>query len=372
MEYNNIYRELGLKAVINASGRMTRLGVSVIDDEVGKVLVEAAKNYVVIDELLEWSGKRIGELIGCPDACVTSSTSAGIALSIASLICGNDLYKTQNFYDTLAQTSKREVILLCGHNINYSVPLSLMMELGGAKVVEVGYANRSTIQDVIGAINERTLAIMMVHSHYCVQHNMVSIPEVIALGNQRNIPVIVDAGADEDLGAFTSYGADFVCFSGNKAICGPTSGLVACKDVEKAENMRLQYKGIGRAMKIGKENILGLVKAIELYKTRVKEPIITVYDLEDFMEKVNRIKGLSCLLTQDEAGRKIYRAKILFDERQYGMSAQEASDIMMIQNPAIYTRDPEAHAGVLAIDPRPLNSKAELDEIYHRLQMLQR
>ena len=141
----NIYTENGLHGVINASGRMTKLGVSTVSEEVGKTLVEAAGNYVVIDELLEWAGKRIGELIGCEDACVTSSASSGIALSVASLICGDDLQKVHRFSETVLNTKKREVILLKGHNVDFGAPIDSMIEIGGGKVEEVGYANGSKL-----------------------------------------------------------------------------------------------------------------------------------------------------------------------------------------------------------------------------------
>lgn len=367
MEYKNIYHDLGMKSVINASGRMTRLGVSVIDDEVAQDMVEAAKHYVVIDELMEWSGKRIGELVGCADACVTSSASSGIALAVASLICSDSLNSVTNFQATLEKAKRREVILLKGHNINYSVPLTTMIELGGGKIVEVGYANKSSLDDISFAVTENTLAIFLVNSHYCVQNNMVTIPEVVAFANKKGIPVIIDAGADEDLSYYMNLGADFTIYSGSKAVCGPTSGYVLCKTVKLAENMRLQFKGIGRAMKIGKENIMGLVKAIEIYLTKSKIGNISVYDLEDFKDKVNQIKGVSCLVLQDEPGRKIYRAKLRFDEKLFGMNAVEVSEALISQSPSIYTRDTEASEGVLAIDPRPLNNQTELIEIYQRL-----
>lgn len=367
MEYRNIYHELGMKSVINASGRVTRLGVSVIEDEVAQTMVEAAKNYVVIDELFEWSGKRISEMIGCADACVTSSASAGIAMSVASLICQDSISKIRNFKVTVQGTNKREVILLKGHNIDYTVPIATMIELGGGKIVEVGYVNKSSLEDITNAVNENTLCIFLVNSHYCAQNNMVPIPDVVAYANQKGIPVIIDCAADEDLSFFMNMGVDCAIFSGSKAVCGPTSGYVLCKTPQLATNMRLQYKGIGRAMKIGKENIMGLVKAIDLYLTQKKTNVITVYDLEDFMEKVNQIPGISCLVMQDEPGRKIYRAKLRFDTKTFGMSAREVADALMRQSPAIYTRDTEANEGVLAIDPRPLSHRGELVEIYHRL-----
>lgn len=370
MEMKNIYTEQGLKGVINASGRMTKLGVSTISDAVAEVLVDAAQNYVVIDDLLEWAGKKVGPLVGCEDACITSSASAGIALSVASLICKDNIQKVEHFFDTVKKDSKRQVILLRGHNINFGAPVSTMLELGGAEIVEVGYSNKSTLGDIRNAVNEDTLAIVFVKSHHCVQKNMVGIEETIRLANELEIPCIVDASAEEDLSAYIGMGADFVCYSGAKAISGPTSGFVACKTEEYAKNMRLQYSGIGRAMKVGKENIMGLVKAIEIYQTSPHASSVGTDDLKEFMAAVNEIEGLKCSIIQDEAGRQIFRAKVDFDEAKYGMSAKLAAKALSSRNPSIYTRDHQANIGSLAIDPRPLNSKDELFEILNALKQL--
>lgn len=366
----NIYSRNGLKAVINASGRMTKLGVSTISKGVGEALVEAAGNYVVIDDLYAWAGKKIGGMIGTEDACVTSSASAGIALSVASLICGNSFQKVQHLYDLLPDTPRREVILLKGQNVDFGAPIALMAQAGGAKIVEVGYANGSKVGDIEAAVNENTLAVLFVKSHHCVQKEMVDARSVIELTRRLGIPCIVDAAAEEDLKAYAAMGADFVCYSGAKAIEGPTSGFVACRTKELADNMRLQYKGIGRTMKVGKECTMGLVKAIEEYLAGGKPQAVSREELERFAAKTGEIKGLKTSLVQDEAGREICRCKIEFDPERYGMDAKAAVKALQEGDTAIFTRDYQANIGSVAIDPRPLNSIEELDTIYRRLQKL--
>lgn len=370
MEMKNIYSKQGLPRVINASGRMTKLGVSAISDEVGQAMVEAAQNYVVVDDLLASAGKKIGSLLGCEDACLTSSAAAGIALSVASLICGKSAKKAEQFQKTLQQTPKREVIVLKGHAVNFGAPISTMVELGGGIVVEAGYANKSEIEDIEEAITDRTAAILFVKSHHCVQKNMLGVEEVVAFAKQRNIPIIVDAAAEEDLTKYINMKPDFVCFSGAKAICGPTSGFVACQTTQLATNMRLQYRGIGRAMKIGKENIMGLVAAIERYVVERPSSIISKDELEAFAAEVNSIEGLKAGMIQDEAGRAIYRVRVTFDQTVYGMNAKQAASALAKRDPAIYTRDHQANEGMLSFDPRPLASQEELQEIVQALREL--
>ena len=286
---------------------MTKLGVSTISKGVGETLVDAASNYILIDSLYEFAGKKIGGMIGCEDACVTSSASAGIALSVASLLCKDNLSMVHHLFDELPQISRREVVLLKGHNVDFGAPVAEMIQLGGGKVVEVGYANGSRLEDIEHAVNENTLAVFFVTSHHCVQKDMVDVQDVVKLANRLHVPCIIDAAAEEDLSRYMAMGADMVCYSGAKAIEGPTSGFVACKTTELAA------------------------------------------------------------LIQDEAGREIYRAKITFHKETYGYSAKEMLSRLQEGEYAVYTRDYQANIGSLAIDPRPLNSLDELEYIYKRI-----
>ncbi|MEE3487570.1 MAG: DgaE family pyridoxal phosphate-dependent ammonia lyase [Bulleidia sp.] len=368
---NNIYMKYGLDPVINADGRMTALGVSTISDEVAEVMKEAAQNYVVIDDLYKVVGAQLAKVLNVPDVCPTESASAGIALSVAALICGNDIGKVKTFYQTVAKTEKREIVLLKGQNVDYGAPIQVIIELGGGKVVEAGFANGSTAADVENAINENTLAVFFVKSHHCVQKNMLSPEEVIAVAKKHNLPVILDASAEEDLFKYAKMGADFVCYSGAKAISGCTSGFVECSSEEYADAMRLQYKGIGRVMKIGKENCMGLLSAVTTYVANngYKAPV-TTEDLEKFNERIAEIPGLSADIIQDEAGRAIFRSRIKVDARTYGVDAVELNKLLRKESPKIYLRDHMARQGSLAVDPRPLPSTKDLDEIYEVLKRI--
>lgn len=364
----NIYSKSGLQAVINASGRMTKLGVSTISKGVGETLVEAAGNYVVIDDLYVYAGRRIGDLIGTADACVTSSASAGIALAVASLICGGNLQKVKHLYDLLPSVTKREVILLKGQNVDFGAPVAEMVQIAGGKIVEAGYANGASVDDIEQAVTKDTLAILFVKSHHCVQKEMPDASSVIALAGRLGIPCIVDAAAEEDLKIYAAMGADFVCYSGAKAIEGPTSGFAACKTRELADNMRLQYKGIGRAMKVGKECTMGLVKAVEEYIAGEKTSPVSKEELERFAVCVGEIPGCKTSIIKDEAGREIFRCKIDFNPELYGMNAKDVVKELQRGAVAVFTRDYQANIGSIAIDPRPLNSEKELVIIEQRLK----
>ena len=366
----NLYNQYGLQTVINASGRMTKLGVSTISEKVGKAIMEGGSNYVVIEDLYREAGHALAKMIEAPDACVTSSASAAIAMAVASLICGNSVQNVHNLYDMLPNVKKREVILLRGQNIDFGAPVAEMIQVGGGKIVDAGYSNGSTVEDIEAAVTENTLAIFFVKSHHCVQKEMVSVEETVALANRLHIPCIIDASVEEDLKKYIKMGADFVCYSGAKAIEGPTSGFCACSSSEYADNMRLQFKGIGRVMKVGKETVMGLLEAVKEYLAGERVCCITKAELEEFAKKVGEIKGLKTSIIKDEAGREIYRCKIDFDKDEYGIDAVEAVKRLAEGEVAVYTRDYQMNLGSIAIDTRPLNSHEELEYIYTKLKDL--
>ncbi len=157
-----------------------------------------------------------------------------------------------------------------GHNVNFGAPVGTMVNLGGGKVVEAGYANECSAAQLAAAINANTAAILYIKSHHCVQKSILSVAEAAEVAKAHGLPLIVDAAAEEDLRLYYNQGADLVIYSGAKAIEGPTSGLVLGKR-QYVEWVKQQANGIGRAMKVGKEGILGLTHAIERYLAKEKE-----------------------------------------------------------------------------------------------------
>ena len=358
----SVYQRLGLPRVINAAGKMTALGVSTIHPETGEALLEAANAYVEIERLYAVAGKALAKLVNAPDACIVNSASAGLAMCVAALITQGDEVMTETLPLRLDSIQRREVILLKGHSINYGGAVTTALALGGAKIIEVGHSNKSTIEHVAAAINPNTIAIYYIKSHHSVQKNMVSLEAMIKLGKERNIPVVVDAAAESDLSRYLNLGANMVVYSGAKAICGPTSGFVACSSEQYADWLRLQFKGIGRSMKIGKEGIMGLLKAVEVYLDDKIQTLVSLEELEAMIQRLNEQKGIHATLAKDES-RPIYRVEFKINPKEYGMSALELVEVMKKQDPAIYFRDHYANLGILEIDPRGLAGIKELNEI---------
>lgn len=361
MDYYNKY---GLKKVINASGKMTILGVSKYADEAIEAQKFGGENFFEISELEEKVGQYIAQLIHVEDSQIVSSASAGIALSIAGIIGQGSSYHLYHPYSE--KITKREIIIPKGHNVDYGTPVEIMIEVGGGKIIEAGYANMCTSDHIEELITDETAAVLYIKSHHTVQKSMLSVGEAAQIAHKHGLPLIVDAAAEQDLYKYIEAGADLVIYSGAKAFEGPSSGLVIGKK-ELIEWVRLQSKGIGRAMKIGKENILGLAAAVEAYLKNGPETGHKMKErLEPFIKQLNSLEGVSSSMIQDSSGRDIYRAEVKVDAG-LGLSATEIVEKLKQGQPAIYTREYRVNNGIIEFDVRAMNEE-EIQLVYKRLK----
>lgn len=356
------YEKFDLKEVINASGRMTILGVSKVSESVLAAQRFGGEHFFEMEELSVKVGAYLAQLLQSEDAQVVSSASAGIAQSVAGLVGQGDLYHIYHPYTS--KISRREIILPKGHNVDYGTPVEVMVKQGGGVVVEAGYANLCTAEHVEMMITEKTAALLYIKSHHSVQKSMLTVEEMVAVAQKHQLPLIVDAAAEEDLLKYYAAGADLVIYSGAKAIEGPSAGLVVGKK-EPVEWVRLQSKGIGRAMKIGKDNILGFAQAVEDYLQNGSESGVAMKTrLTPFVSELNQIPQIQAVVVQDSAGREIYRASI---KMTGDISAKEVITQLKAKSPAIYTREYQANNGIIELDIRSVNQE-EMNKIVQRLQ----
>ncbi|MCX8683949.1 DgaE family pyridoxal phosphate-dependent ammonia lyase [Gilliamella sp. B2889] len=364
-----IYSKYHLKKVINASGRMTILGVSTPRAEVVDTVSHGLNEYFEIKDLVDKTGQYIAKLLNVENAVVVSCASAGIAQAVAGLIVKDDRDLLFNLHSS-DKYVPREIIVPKGHNVNFGAPIGTMVSLGGGIVVEAGYANECKPEHIESLINPDTAAILYVKSHHCVQKSMLSVAQTATIAKKYNIPLIVDAAAEEDLQAYYQQGADVVIYSGAKAIEGPTSGLVIGRH-QAIEWLKLQSQGIGRPMKVGKEGILGLTKAIELYINDPKQETgqEMVSKMTPFIEKLNSIDGISAKVVWDGAGRDIARAEISFDSKVIGKTAIEMIELMKQGEVAVYFREYKANEGKVDADVRSVTAE-QLDIIYNKIKKI--
>lgn len=349
----SIYEEIGLRRVVNASGRVTVLGVSTISDDVAKAAVAGAQSYVVIEELLVRAGEIISQYTGAEDSCPTSSASAGICLSIAGVITKGKKTLIEKLPNTDGLAN--EIILQKGHSINFGAPIDTMIRLGGGVPVEVGQATEVTPEHIEEAITEKTAALLYVKSHHCVQKGMVSIETMRDIAHRHNLPLIIDAAAEEDFRKYIALGADLVIYSGAKALEATTSGFITGKK-ELIGYAREQYHGIGRPMKVGKEMIMGLLKALDQYEHKDREAEVqkNIAKVQYLVEEMNKISGLKAVQVQDEAGRAIYRARLTVDPANTDKTAAQINEELKAGNPTVRCRTEFLNLGMIDFDPRPL------------------
>lgn len=251
-----------------------------------------------------------------------------------------------------------------GHNVDYGTAVEIMIQQGGGQVVEAGYANMCTPEQIEMMITEETAGILYIKSHHTVQKSMLDVSEAAQIAKKHQLPLIVDAAAEEDLKKYVQLGADLVIYSGAKAIEGPSAGMVIGKKTYVSW-VRMQSKGIGRSMKIGKESILGFVQAVEDYLNKGSESGLAMKErLQPFIEQLNQIDRLEAKIVQDSAGREIYRASVKVSGDQ---SAKQVIKALKEKNPAIYTREYQANNGIIEFDIRSVNQQ-EMEKIIDRLK----
>ncbi|MFC5651155.1 DgaE family pyridoxal phosphate-dependent ammonia lyase [Paenibacillus solisilvae] len=354
----------GLKRVINASGRMSILGVSAPTDTVMDAMKQGGQSYVEIADLVDKAGDHIAGVLDSEAAVVVNSASSGIALSVAGIVTGGNKRLSERLHQE--PIAKNEIIILKGHNVQYGAPVETMVFLGGGKLVEVGYANEGKAEHMEDAISDRTAAILYVKSHHCVQKNMISVEEAWEVAQRNGVPLIVDAAAEEDVQKYVKC-SDLAIYSGSKAIEGPTSGIVGGKRAF-IEMVKVQLHGIGRSMKVGKETTFGLLQALDEYMVKKDNSEQEKAALQTLMP-LNEQAGVKVTIVQDEAGRAIFRARIHIDPQQSGTNAKKVVDGLQGGDIAIYTRDYGVKQGYFDIDPRPLLGD-DIDVIAARIRTL--
>ena len=259
------YAALGIRPIINACATLTRLGGSVMPTEVLDAMRSAAECFVDLDELQRRVGERIAELTGNEAAYVSSGAAAGMVLATAACTAGMDGEKRTSFPDLTGM--KSEVIVQRLHQNGYAYAVRQV----GVTVVEVGTDAGTSRLELENAISAKTAAIFWFQG---AMNRPTELPldDVIAIANAASVPVIVDAAAQlppvENLTRFTKMGAALALFSGGKDLAGPQSSglMLGRKDLIEACRVHGNPNhAVGRPMKVGKEELLGILAAVERY-----------------------------------------------------------------------------------------------------------
>jgi len=357
----NYLDRLNVPRVINASGRMTALGVNTLSDDVSAAVAEAGRAYVDMRALRQAAEERIAELIGAEAAMITTGAAAGVALMVAACIAGDDISRVQALPDPLGHPN--EILLQAGHQVSFGAPITQMIRMAGGQPRAVGLVNSVSEAHLTGAFGPQVAAFLYIQSHHTVHKGMLSLARCIELCRDAGVPVLIDAAAEEDLTHFVQSGAALVTFSGGKAIGGPTSGIVAGQRA-LVRACQAQNGGIGRPMKVGKEQILGLWVALEAYAQRdvAAEQAHNSRLVDELLAGFAPFAETRRLA--DEAGRGIERAAIVLPP------ARSAALLTFLEEgtPPIHTRSHQANLGIVVFDPRPL-ADGEVEVIVERVRV---
>ncbi|CAN5118747.1 aminotransferase class V-fold PLP-dependent enzyme [soil metagenome] len=337
---SGLHARLGVRRVINANAHLTRLGGSLMPPPVLEAMREAAGAFVDMHELQRAVSRRLAEITRNEAALVCAGASAGMFLSTLACMTGRDPHAVSRLVrggpDILA---RREVVIHCAHRTPYDPAIAL----AGARIVQIGNALQTFEHELETALSDRTAAVFYVAGAH-VARGALPLETVIRIAHAAGVPVIVDAAAQlpppESLWRFTEAGADLVLFSGGKELRGPQpSGLIVGRAelVAACEGHAAPHQRLGRPMKVGKEEMAGLLAAVELYLTQDHAAAALRCEriTADWVALLDRLPHVSA--SRDfpgEAGRPLPRALVTF-EPALGLAAAAVRATLLEGDPAI-------------------------------------
>lgn len=376
------YDELGVRTVINAAGTLTRLGGSRLAPAVLAAMAEASAAFVHIDELQSKAGAAIARITGAEAAYVTTGAAAGLALGTAACVAGMDIAAMDRLPDTTGL--RNEVVVQRGHRNSYDHAIRSV----GIRFVEVGYlgypgAGGTMPWQIEAAITERTAAIAcpILDTPGCVP-----LPVVAEIAHRHGVPVIVDAAAElpprANLRRFIEEGADLVVFSGGKAIGGPQASGILAGRADLIASVALQHQdmdvrpetwnrrdllaqaivagvphqGFGRAMKVGREEIAGLVTALEAFAAGSDEADFHAWSglLDQIEHDLRDVVGISCDRIGPPRSRKPLPLLRIDLVGAAPGAAYAVINALLAGDPAIALGESHAERNVLIVNPHGL------------------
>lgn len=338
----NIYKELGVKTIINAWGTITIIGGSLIPPEAVAAMNAAAEHYVSIPDLLEATGDRVAKMLkdlpADHSATITSGAAGAIMCGVAGTLTGENKELISQLPDLTGM--KSEVLMLKSQHQHYGYNPQILAS--GVKIVEV-----ESPDDVRRAVSEKTA--LMYFANYMDTTSEIKVADWAKLGKQHNVPTFNDCAADtpplSHLTDYNNMGYDLVAFSGGKGLRGPQcSGLLlGRKDLVRAArfNSAPFDPAIGRGMKVGKEEIVGMWKALEVYlNTDHEKQTREWWDRLHYIS--NHLRSIPGVYTADfvpPIANHVPTMRVEWDTQKVALTSAEASKFLDSGDPAVKVGD---------------------------------
>jgi uncharacterized pyridoxal phosphate-dependent enzyme len=331
----NVYEELGVTTVINGQGTMTVLGGSLMRPEVEAAMALASQHFCSIPELEVAAGKRIAEMLKLPadyTGLVTSGAAAAMQSGLAGILTGDNEQFIQQLPDLTGM--KSEVIIQKTHRNGFDHQLRST----GVKLIEI-----ETREDLRKAVNPKTA--MMHFSNFANAAGRIKVDEWVKLSKEYKIPCFNDAAADtppvSHLWDYAHMGYDLIAFSGGKAIRGPQCAglLIGRKDLVAYAllNNSPHEDTLGRSQKVGKEEIIGMIKALESYLKEDHDALTKEWwrRLDSISAEITKVPGVSTSFTVPDIANHVPHLEIHWDARHIALQPVDAVKELRSGKPSI-------------------------------------
>ena len=339
------FRELGVRPFINAAGTYTAMTSSLMPPEVMDAINHASRHYVMLDELHDRVGERIASLVKSEAAMVTSGAASALTLGTAAILTGTDRQKIVSLPNLAGM--KSEVIVQKTHRFGYDHAVRNC----GLRIVEV-----ETREELERAINPQTAMMLFYNANNFV--GQIRDEDFARLGKKHGIPTLNDAAADvppvSNLWNYTAMGFDLVAFSGGKGIRGPQSAglLLGRKDLIAAARLNgpPNSDSIGRGMKVNKEEMLGMLVALELYLKKDHDLERREFDrrAETIAKSVADLPGVKAEIFVPEVANHVPHVRVSWDRPGKPITAADVVKALRDGEPSIGTRS-EGGAVVIGV-----------------------
>jgi L-seryl-tRNA(Ser) seleniumtransferase len=329
----NVYTRIGVQPFINCTATLTINGGSLTFPEVIAAMEQAAHFHVDLDELMERVSTRLAELLRVEWAIVTAGTAAALTHATSACLVGTDPEKIQRLPNL--EGLKDEVIIPRESRNAYDHAIRTL----GVKIIEV--SNPAELRKAIGP---HTAMIELLGNYFGKAD--FDLKDVAPIAKEHSIPILIDAAADYLIvpNPYLALGADLVAYSGGKVIRGPQGGglLVGRKDLVRAAWANsAPHHAFGRALKVTKEEIVGMLAAVEVWRGG--------RDIEDdfkewkrwyaeISERITKVEGISATVIPPVRGGPFPTLRVSWDQRKFDITAGQVGRKMLDGDPRIMTQ----------------------------------